>query len=92
MPRGSAVTLVKRNAAKMEVFLLVVEGLIWIIDVIAMTVDVYSWFKGKENRVQRREARKAGVEIPPRDRWNRRVIILTTIVILSTVALLVWKA
>jgi hypothetical protein len=76
----------------MEIFLLVVEGLLWVVDVIAMSVDVYSWFKGKENRVERREARKAGIEVPPRDRWNRRVIALTIFVAISTAVLLIWKS
>jgi hypothetical protein len=76
----------------MEVFFFVVEGLLWILDLIAMSVDIYSWFKGKENRVERREARKAGVEPPPRDLWNRRVITLTIVVTFSTAALLIWNS
>lgn len=75
----------------MEIFLLVVEGLLWIGDVIAMGADLYSWFKGKENRIERKEARRTGVEIPRRDRWNRRVITLSLVVAILTAALLVWK-
>ena len=76
----------------MEFFLLVAEGVLWVVDVIAVSADVYSWFAGKRNRVERREARKAGVEIPPRDRWNRRVITLTILVAVSTATLLIWKS
>jgi len=51
-------------------------------------VDVVSWFKGSDNRIERRLARKAGVAVPPRDKWNRRVIGLTVIVVVLTALLL----
>ena len=74
----------------MEFLFLTFEALLGMIDLIALSIDVYSWFKGRKNRIDRRAARKTGLPIPPRDRWNRRVIILTIVVALLTAALLIW--
>jgi hypothetical protein len=75
----------------MELFFFILEGALWIIDIVAASVDLYAWCKGKENRLERRTARKAGLEVPPRDRWTRRVIVLTLVVLVATAALLIWN-
>lgn len=75
----------------MELFLLIVEGLLSLVDVLALGVDVYSWFRGKDNRVERRMARKTGNDVPPRDKWNRRVIVCSLVVIVLTAVLLILK-
>lgn len=75
----------------MDLLLLIVEGLVWLIDLTAIAADIHSWIKGKDNRIERRLARNDGRAIPPRDRWNRRVIGLTILVIVTTAALLLWK-
>lgn len=56
-----------------------------------MLADIYSWWKGKENRIERREARKKGEALPSRDKWNQRVIVLTLAVVILTTVLVVWK-
>ena len=56
-----------------------------------MLADVYAWFKGKKNRIERREARKDGADVPVRDKWNRSVIALTVLVCLLTLVLIAWK-
>ncbi len=70
---------------------LLVEILFGFIDVATLIADLYSWVKGRENRVQRREARNMGNTQPPRDKWNRRVIALTLTFILLTTVLIAWK-
>ena len=75
----------------MELLLLIVESVVSFLDLVALTVDVYSWIRGKDNRVERRNARRAGIVIPPRDRWNRRVIASSIFVIALTAALVTWK-
>ena len=75
----------------MELLGIMVEGILWILDVVFFTADVYSWIKGKDNRVERKDARKAGLEVPPRDRWNRRVVVLTMLTCTITVGLILWK-
>ena len=75
----------------MELLLIIFEGVAWILDVLFFSADVYSWIKGKENRVERKDARKAGREVPPRDNWNRRVVVLTALVCVITVGLILWK-
>ena len=62
-----------------------------ILDALIASADIYSWFKGKENRVERREARKAGADLPPRDHWNRRVVILSVLVGAITLGVVLWK-
>ncbi|HUG68219.1 MAG TPA: hypothetical protein VMM76_10735 [Pirellulaceae bacterium] len=75
----------------MELFLLIVEGLVSFLDLLAVAGDVYSWIRGKDNRVERRNARREGIGIPPRDKWNRRVIAFSIVVIALTAALMIWK-
>jgi len=75
----------------MELFLLIVEGLLSLVDVLALGLDVYSWFRGKDNRVERRKARRTGNDVPPRDKWNRRVIVCSLVVIALTAVLLMLK-
>lgn len=75
----------------MELFLLILEGLVSVFDLLALAADVYSWIRGKDNRVERRNARREGLNVPPRDKWNRRVIVFSIVVIALTTTLVVWK-
>ena len=75
----------------MDLLFFILESLFSLIDLMAMVGDVYSWLRGKDNRIERRNARREGSDVPPRDKWNRRVIILSIIVIALTSALLLWK-
>lgn len=77
----------------MELFLLILEGLLSVADLLTFGLDVYSWFRGKDNRIERRLARRTGNDVPPRDKWNRRVIICSVVVIVLTAVLvaLKWK-
>ncbi|MBP6863853.1 MAG: hypothetical protein KBC32_01145 [Candidatus Didemnitutus sp.] len=74
----------------MELGAIIAELLLMLVDAAMATGDVYAWWKGKENRQQRRAARRRGEIPPPRDRWNRRVITLTLGVVVLTAAL-VWR-
>ena len=65
------------------------EAVVGILDLIAAGLDIYSWLKGKENRVERREAKKAGDPVPSRDKWNVRVVILTMAVCILTLVLVI---
>lgn len=76
----------------MEAVLFFIEVVLWVVDVLVTFADVYSWIEGKQNRSERREARKVGSDVPPRDHWNRRVIVLTIIVCVLTVGLIIWKS
>jgi len=60
------------------------EFILWATDGGLLLVDLYAWLKGKENRLERREARRAGEELPDRDKWNRRVIYLTLVILILT--------
>lgn len=74
----------------MELGAILAELLLVLIDALMATGDVYAWLKGKENRQQRRAARRRGEIPPPRDKWNRRVIPLTLGVVGLT-SVLVWR-
>lgn len=74
----------------MELGAIIAELLLMLVDAAMATGDVYAWWKGKENRQQRRAARRRGEIPPPRDRWNRGVITLTFGVVVLT-AVLVWR-
>jgi hypothetical protein len=78
----------KNDAFPMELLAFIVEALLWLVDLFLMGADVYSWLKGKPNRVERKEAKQAGAKPPPRDKWNHRVIVLTIIACLLTIVLL----
>lgn len=73
----------------MEVLVFIFELLIGILDALVIGGDIHSWFKGRDNRVERREARRAGLPPPPRDRWNRRVILLSVVAVTLTTFLLI---
>ena len=72
----------------MELLVLIGEAILWILDMLFVSADIYSWLKGKPNRVERKDAKKAGDNPPPRDRWNRRVIGFTLAVCIITIVLL----
>ena len=62
-----------------------------ILDALLTSADLVAWIKGKENRVERKEARKTGTDLPPRDPWNRLVVILSVLVGAITIGLLLWR-
>lgn len=68
----------------MELGFFLLELIAAVIDALCIGSDLHAWFKGRANRGERREARKAGLPPPPRDRWNRRVIVLSLFVVLLT--------
>jgi len=72
-----------------ELIFAILEAVVGVVDVTCFVADIYAWFRGRENRIARRDARRAGEIVPPRDRWSWRVIILTSIVIVLTTYLLV---
>lgn len=61
------------------------------LDGLTLLADLYAWAKGKENRIERREARKLGRTPPPRDKWNRWVIGLSVVFAILTTVLVAWK-
>ncbi len=63
----------------MEWLLEVLLDLLISADFFTLLADVYAWIKGRENRLERREARRMGRPVPPRDRWSKSVIWLTFI-------------
>ena len=75
----------------MEGFLFIVEIVLYTLDAVGIGADIFSWIRGKDNRAERRMAKSAGRDIPPRDKWNRLVIVLTIAVLVLTVALVIWK-
>ena len=76
----------------MDPLIWILEALLWLVDAVLTSADVYSWFRGRPNRLERKQARSSGEPIPPRDPWNQRVLILTLIVMALTAGLLVWRA
>ncbi|MBM3847946.1 MAG: hypothetical protein FJ405_16880 [Verrucomicrobia bacterium] len=68
------------------------EFLFMLLDVLCAALDVYCWFKGRRNRIERREARRAGIAVPARGEWFSRVIVLTLIVCLLTTLLIYWAS
>lgn len=77
-------------AAAVEFAELIIDILIFLLDSGVITSDVISWLRGRENRRQRREARRYQLPVPPRDGWNRAVIPLTLLGAALT-AVLVWR-
>lgn len=73
----------------MEIGWLILELLIGIADALFTGADIVAWFKGRDNRRERREARRVGLPPPPRDRWNRRVIVFSIVAVALTTFLLV---
>ena len=68
----------------MEFLFFLFEALLWLVDLVAMAFDLVAWFKGRANRIERRDARRNGEEVPTLDAWNRRAIVLTTFVVMLT--------
>lgn len=73
----------------MEILGFLFEAVVGILDLLLAGADVYSWFKGKRNRAERREAKHGGYPLPPRDKWNTSVIILTVAVCILTLLLVI---
>jgi hypothetical protein len=67
----------------------IIEVVLGMFDVLTVAADIHAWFKGRENRRERREARRAGMTAPSRDRWNRRVIVLSVVAVALTTFLVV---
>lgn len=86
VPGGMAAVI-----AGMEFIFELLAELFMALDGLTLLADVYAWMRGKENRLERREARKLGRDPPPRDKWNRRVIGLSVAFALLTTVLVVWK-
>jgi hypothetical protein len=71
----------------MEIIWAIIEGLgilVDIFDIVWIVTDVISWIKGKENRIERKTAKKAGSKPPKRNRWNKAFIICLILVIVFT--------
>jgi len=76
----------------MDFIWFIIEAIIWIVDIVGFFWDIYAWFAGKDNRIERREARREGGDIPARDKWNRLVVGLSVMVALLTLLLVIWKS
>jgi hypothetical protein len=74
----------------LELIIAIIEGLLWLLDITFAAADVYAWFRGRENRIERREARRAGQEVPPRDKWNEQVVVFTVSFCILSLILLTW--
>lgn len=74
----------------MEVLDLIL-GFFEVLDFVCWVFDATAWVKGRANRAQRREARRAGIEKPARDRWGKAVLVLTPIVLALTLALIYFR-
>jgi hypothetical protein len=72
-----------------ELGVFIIEVILGVFDVLIVGADIHAWFKGRENRRERHDARRAGVPAPPRDRWNRRVIVLSVVAVALTTFLVV---
>jgi len=60
------------------------------LDGLTVIADVFSWIKGRANRIERREARRRGEVVPPRNGWNKAVIFLTWIAVALS-AYIAWR-
>jgi hypothetical protein len=98
MAAAAAAACLRRHGARdvsvylartMELFGLILEGMGWALDVLCMGLEIYAWLRGRPNRVARKEAKAAGAEPPPRDNWNRRVILLSLAIGMLTLVLVV---
>ncbi len=69
----------------------VLELAVFLADLAVAVADLYSWIRGRANRHERRLARRSGQPVPPRDRWNRRVLWLSLLALTLTIALLAWR-
>ena len=67
------------------------EILAFVADLAAASANLYAWIRGRQNRSERRAARQSGRPVPPRDRWNRRVLWLSVLVVTLTAGLLAWR-
>lgn len=79
-----------RHVPAMEWILELLVEIAFSADFFALLGDIWCWHKGRANRLERREARRAGESPPRRDKWNRWVIVLTSVAMILT-ALLVYK-
>lgn len=77
--------------AAMEFILEILAELFMALDGLTLIADFYAWVRGKENRLERREARKLGRTPPPRDKWNRWVLGLSVTFLVLTAGLIAWR-
>eukprot|EP01035_Chromulina_nebulosa_P015695 gene15695-20789_t len=75
----------------MDPLIVILEAFLWVVDAVFTSADIYSWFRGRPNRIERKQARSSGEPIPPRDSWNQRVLLFSVIVLALTVFLLAWR-
>jgi hypothetical protein len=77
--------------AGMEIIFELLAELFMALDGMTLLADLYAWMKGKNNRIERREARRLGLPPPPRDKWNKWVIVLTVAFVLLTAGMVLWR-
>lgn len=65
------------------------EIILGVLDVLCAAADVASWFKSRDNRLERREARQKRELPPARNKWGWAVTLLTPIVVLITAWILI---
>jgi hypothetical protein len=71
----------------MDLLFAIIEGLGVILDILDLLFifgDVISWIKGKENRIERKSAKRSGDNPPKRNAWNRIFLLLSIFVIILT--------
>jgi hypothetical protein len=74
--------------AVFEAFVGILEAIGWLLDAVLIVGDLYSWIRGRSNRALRREAKESGAELPPRDKWNRIVVVLSIALLALTTFLI----
>jgi hypothetical protein len=71
----------------MEILWAIIEVLGILLDflnILSVIADVVSWVKGKENRIDRKIAKRSGDTPPKRNKWNNAFIIFLFLVIIFT--------
>ena len=76
----------------MELIGFIIEGLGFLLelfDIVFMIADAIAWLKGKENRMERKAAKKTGNKPPKRNSWNRAFILFFILVIIFTALIVI---
>jgi hypothetical protein len=71
----------------MDLLFAIIEGLGVVLDILDLLFifgDVISWIKGKENRIERKSAKRSGGKPPKRNAWNRTFILFSAFIIILT--------
>lgn len=76
---------------KMEFFFEILAELICqiVAEVTLGGIDWVSWKRGRPNRIERRQAKRDGHDLPKRDKWNWLTTILTPIVVILGALILI---